>query len=535
MFPVESSLFSPGLTADASLPALKAYMPEWPMGAGSGFDGANWSSRRGYVYYPTLNTQREVPPWSRLEMIRRSRWLRRNTGYAKRCTDGSANMVGWLSPRASTDDREWNGLADTAWERRAGNANTFERSGRWNVYGYQPLITKARLGDGDFCSVLTSSQSGGAMVASYEAHQLGNATTDLLQDQWRDGVRVIADRAVQFRLLNPDDATQFTDIAAQDFILHADFLSVGHRRGVTALHHALNNLLDITEIRSDVKLGIKLANRIGYYIARDQLTAGNKPRGMGGKPTLETTETGEEVVIENVYRGGKMLTLKPGEEIKQLLDQRPHPNSREFLEDLNRDIAWGLGLSPDVLWNISKIGGASVRYVLADAQVWIEAQQQILVDQFLQRFWVYFISKEIKAGRLRPPTDPDWYYKVGWQPPAKLTVDIGRDGKLSIDLHRSGMLTMKRWYGAQGLDDETEIRQFVREYAQRIKICQEVGDEFGIKLDPDKVFPPLPGQAAPMDGANILTPDSPDFASTENIQRVLTEIRDGLAELRVAA
>jgi hypothetical protein len=533
VFALQTSFSAADLGNSVEIPSPQSFLPSWPVGGASGFDGANWSSRRGYVYYPTLNTEREVPTWTRLEMTKRSRWLRRNVGFAKRCTKGAAHMVGWLSPRASTDDREWNTLSETAWERGAGSALSFDRSARWNVYSYQPLITESRLGDGDIATVLTSSQTGRAMVATYESHQIGNATTDLLQDQWRDGIRVIADRAVQMRLLDPEDYSSFTDVNAQDYILHADYLSVGHRRGVTGLHHALNNLLDTTEIWSDVKLGIKLSNRIGYYIAKQAMTGGNAPKGMGGKQTLGQTDIGgDPVIIENVYRGGKMLSLNAGEEIKQLLDQRPHPNSRDFLEDLNRDIAWGLGLAPDVLWNIAKLGGASVRYVLADAQVWIEAQQQLLVDQFLQRFWVYFISKEIKAGRLRPPTDPDWFYKIGWQPQAKLTVDISRDGKLSIDLHRAGLLTAKRWFGQQGLDDEQEIRQYVREYAQRIKICQEVGEEFGLTLDPEKVFAPAPGSGQP---SNIITPGDPGFSAPENIQRVLTEIRDGLAELRFAA
>jgi hypothetical protein len=377
---------------------------------------------------------------------------------------------------------------------------TFDRAGRHHVYSIQPVITATRLQDGDFCTVLTGSQSGGAMCAFYEGHQLGNAYVNnplFSQDQWQDGVRIISDRAIQYRLLSLPDYSKFVDVAAQDFILHADFLSVGHSRGVTALHHALNNLLDITEIRSDVKLGIKLGNRIGYYIARQLPSGLNAPRGMGGRITATTNEAGETVLIENVYRGGKILGLNPGEEIKQLLDQRPHPNSREFLEDLNRDIAWGVGISPDVLWNIAKLGGASVRYVLARCPGLDRSATAAPGGSISSRASPsIFAAKEIAAGRLREPSDPEWYWKFGWQPPAKLTVDIKNDGKLSIDLHRAGMLTLKRWFGAQGFDNEEETRQYVREYAQRLKICEEVGKEFGVVLDPEKVFPPAPGAAS---------------------------------------
>ena len=452
-------------------------------------------------------------------MLRRARYLTRNVGYAKRCTRGMATMVGSLKPHATTEDREWNQLAEDAWERRAERPLTFDRSGRFNVSAWQQIITSSRLTDGDFMSVLTSSQTGGAMVAGYEGHQIGNSLVDIVNMEWRDGIHIINDRAVAARIIDPTDPSSYVDVPASDYVLHADYLSIGHSRGVSALHHAINNLLDITEIRSDVKLGIKLGNRIGYYIAKNALNDVPKgPRGMGGPIKADKTETGEPILVENVYRGGKIMTLNPGEEIKQLLDQRPHPNSREFLEDLNRDIAWGVGVSPDVLWNIAKVGGAGVRYILADAQVWIEAQQQLLVDQ-------------IKNGRLRPPQDPEWWWKVAWQPPAKLTVDIGRDGRLSIDLHRAGMLTLQRWYGSQGLDYEYELKQYVREYALKIKVCEDVGKEFGITLDHNTVFPPAPGAAAP---GHIITPGDPEFAAAENVQRI-SDIHDLVKQIHSRA
>lgn len=525
------------LALDASVATL-APQAVVTAGSQSGWDAANWSSRRGYVYFPTLNTHRDTPAWTRLEMLRRARYLTRNVGFAKRCTKGLSQMVGYLSPAATTDDKDWNKLAEQSFERRAGRANTFDRSGRFNVYSYQPMITSSRLTDGDFATVLTSSDTGGAMVASYEGHQIGNGLVEDTDEKvWRDGMKIIADRAWSMRLLDPDDHQRVTEIQAKDFVLNADYQSVGHSRGVTALHHAINNLLDRTEIWSDVKLGIKIANRIGYYISSELPQGARPPRAMGGKVTTETTEGGSEMLVEDIWRGGKVKTLAVGQKIQQLLDERPHPNSREFLEDLNRDIAWGVGLSPDVLWNIAKLGGASVRYVLADAQVWIEAQQQLLVDQFLHRFWVYFCAKEMKAGRLPQCKDPEWYWKVGFTPPAKLTVDIGRDGKLSIDLHRAGMLTLKRWFGSQGIDYEDELRQHVREYAMKVKLVAEVSAEMGVELDFDKVFPPAPGAAKQIVDPNgqPISSDDPDFGSPEAIHRAVIEMRDSIAELRLAA
>ena len=520
--------------------AVSAVAADFAGLGGSIFDGANFSTRRGYIYVPTVETRREVDTYSRLELIKRARWLKRNTGFAKRCINGVANMVGWLDPRPLTSDRDWNAAALKLWKARALSAEVFDLSGRFNANSYQPLLTRSRFSDGDILSVFTE-QHGGAAVMTYESHQVSNGKRIVAEDGWRDGVKADGNnRHLAYSVVSNFETKESVDIPASHCVLHADFDSFGWRRGVTALHHGVNNLLDTTEIVSDLKLGIKTANRIGYYEFSPAGTIGST-RGLGDavKDNLEKAKApkGGDILLEDAFRGGKVPKLDGGRELRQLLDERPHPNSVAFLEHLCRDISWGFGIASDVLWNIAKLGGASVRYVLADAQTFIESQQQLLVDQFLTRFWIYFCAKEMAAGRLAKCADPNWFL-VGWLPPEKLTVDIGRDGKLSIDLHRAGMLTMRRWYGMQGLDAEEEDRERVEEYARRIALCAEVEERYrkqgvDIRIDPERVFPTgIPG-AAPVPGADPNDASrEPAFSAPEqfaNITNRLDEIAARLA------
>ncbi|NBW10127.1 MAG: phage portal protein [Caulobacteraceae bacterium] len=496
-------------------PIITDLAPVVAPSAMSGFDAGNYSTRRGYVYYPTLDTKAELQSGTRTEILRRCRYLTRNVGFAKRCIYGIARMTGWLSPVPLTKDKEWNKLAADLFERRYGSSPLgFDVQGRQNFYSYQPLITATRLQDGDFFSVLTESLQGQAMVMSYEAHQVGSfGKPDL-----RDGVAVNKFNAAQaFNIANGDTYLDGNSIIlpARDVIQHADFLSVGHVRGVSALHHAVTHLLDRTELLADLKTGSKIANRQALYVV-NQLpqTRSTAPAGMTlatGAPTLATpTQFSMQDLYSEDKPAGKVTELSAGQEIKQLLDQRPHPNTIEFLEYLCRDIAAGLDMAPEVLWNIAKLGGASVRYVMADAQKTIERQQQILVDQFLTRFWVYFVAKEMNAGRLRKCEDPNWYV-VGWQPPAKLTVDIGREGRLSIDLHKAGMLTLSKWFGAQGQDWKPEVDQAVEEYGYKVQACNEASARYGFAITPAQVWPeaspaiPQPEVLPALDEANITT------------------------------
>lgn len=479
-----------------------------PSARTSAFDGAGTSTRRGYIYGPK-STKSELTQYTRETMLTRARWLVRNVGFAKRCSWGLARMAGWMSPVGLTKDKEWNKLGTDLFEKRYGaSAISFDAQGRQNFYSYQPLVTATRLQDGDFGTAFTQSASGLAQVMSYEAHQIGNSTNST-GTNIRDGVWVNRlQRALGYNIL--DDDRKGTLIDASKFVLHSDFLSVGHVRGVSAFHHAINNLVDITEIKADLKTGIKIANRAGHYILNTlPQTRSSAPTGMTPATGAATQQSDTQWSIQDLYSpekaAGKSVELKAGQEIKTLLDQRPHPNTQAFLDELVRDIAAGFDMAPEVLWNIAALGGASVRYVMADAQKTVERMQQTLVDQFLTRFWLYFVSGEMAAGRLRPCQDKDWYV-VGWQPPAKLTVDIGRDGRLSIDLHKAGMLTLQSWFGAQGSDWKSHIDQAVEEYAYKLVACATASAQYGFEITPSLVWPdmaPTPADVPPLDEVNI--------------------------------
>jgi capsid protein len=506
-----------------------------------GYEGARWSTARGYVYFPTLDTKRDLDSYSLREMRRRSRWIYVNIGFGTRCADGIANMVGSLTPVPLTGDKEWNQLALKSFTNTAGADLIFDVSGKFNFWSCQPMQTALRLVDGDILSVLTESESGLARVMFYEAHQIDNSNdVHLKQDQWENGVRFTPQmRSIAYRIVN-EEGNRSVDIPAGSAILNCQFRRPNRLRGEPAFRHAINHFLDRAEIMAFLKQSSKNAAQIGFQIVKNAPTFDPMPSlpdapeslaGTGAGVHEETpdfhecdTEEDEEstsnvrkVKIEDAFRGGKTLEMEPGEEVKMLLDQRPHPNQVEFLDYLNRDIAWGLGCSSDILWNIVKLGGATARYVLADAQqTLIEPNQQLLADQFCSRFWVYDIAKKLKQyeqsnGRigLPPCQDPEWW-KHGWQPQQKLTVDIGRDGKLYLDMHKAGMISLKRYFGStMGVDWKPEIDDYLDERAYIVQ---------GVKarnLSMEEAFPPSAGVAnitetvTPQDDPNAVDPNLP--------------------------
>jgi len=467
-----------------------------PIAAYGSFQGAEQSSSRGYVYFPSIDTRREVDTYSRLELLRRARFLYNNVGLVRRIVNGISRLVAGtgLSPQALTTDSAWNAKAERHFTERAGQRFVFDVGGRYDFFSAQRAIMRQRLRDGDCAAILTESAAGTPRVRMYESHQIGDidkpwgASADAT-DPWRDGVMHNRDnRPVAYRILG--DAGASVVVPAEDVIFFADYERIGQSRGLTILYHAVNNLLDTTEIVSFFKQGIKASNQLGFYISEDATKDG--PQGLPGRirAAKATTVGGTAATVtqDKLFAAGQIQELNPGQELKVLHDQRPHPNALGLLDWCIRDISWGCGLSPEVLWNIASLGGANTRFVMADTQTFVEEQQQELIDLYCSRFWVYFVAKEIKSGRIDKPSDPEWW-KHGWVPPPRQTVDFGRDGRLYLEQHRAGLLTSKRWNMMQGLDWKTEADQFIEERVYLRDTAAARGLSFA------ELLPPAPGQA----------------------------------------
>jgi len=430
----------------------------------SSFDGANNSTSRGWIYFPTLDTAKEIDTYTHWELVKRARWFFANSGFARRVVRGAGQMVGYLTPKALTSDTAWNDLAERNFENRAGSAQVFDMMGKHNFYSLQPKLISRMLLDGDLLLALTKTANDGAAVMPYEGHQIGNdGSTDA--KIWQNGVRTNGlGRHIAYRLLSGDG---HFDLAAPDSIYIADFERLNQVRGLTAFAHAINHLHDRTELHRDLKLISKISAQVRS--SRTRPGAATKARGMGGARTRIQPDSSNpsKVDLEEVFRGGKVAELSDGEELKSLLDDRPHPNTLAFGDELVRDMAWGFGLSPEILWFVGKINGTANRYLLSDAVKWVEEKQQILVDNYCTRYWVYHLACEMKAGRLRACNDPDWF-RVGWIPQPKLTVDRGRDGKLNIELYRSCMMTLKRHFAENFSEDwKPNVDDWVNELAYK--------------------------------------------------------------------
>lgn len=436
----------------------------------NGHQAADFSRLQGYGYFPELDTRKEITTYTRTEVLRRVRLLLANNGFPRRIIYGLARLAAGtgLTPHALTTDREWNKAAEAFFAQSVESPFIFDIGKRYDFYSAQPFVLSAHYRDGDQATVLTESLAGRARFAFYEGHQVANPP-DLSSDAakyWRDGVRTDRNNAaISYGFLGDENA--FSEIPSESVLFMAEYERAGQSRCTSILEHAVKKMFNSSQILSYIQTGVKLTNLFGYWFEYEPNTPGGSGTAGGriGGPTQKvTTSTGETVTLEKIFGGGAIPDLPPGAKLKTNNSSHPHPNNLGLLDYLNRDIAWGAGVSPDLLWNIAMLGGANTRFILADAQSWIDKEQAKLIRCFCQRVWLYTIAKGMKTGALRRCTDPEWW-KVGWIPPPRLTVDYGRDGKLYITQNQSCMLTLKTAYGWQGLDWQEQVTQWLDEIA----------------------------------------------------------------------
>ena len=467
-----------------------------PFFLSSGFEAANDSPNRGYLYFPTDDTRRQWTELSHAEIRRRVHWLVGNFGFANRMIDGLTKFVGTLTPQPITSDEAWNKEAFDSFRARAGSPELFDMAGRFDFWGAQRQANRSRFRDGDHLTVLTETQAGGARFGFYEGHQITGraALSKTRKPDWRDHMGVRLDRwgkHLSYQIRDGVDPSQFSEISARNAIYLGTFKSHGQTRGQSILTGAVCNMIDIVESRGFTKVGIKERARVGTVIERDLGQVVNFPGGGMTGPLIQTQEAdgkGGNVAInwEAVYAGASVPRLAPGEHVRVVADGRPHPNQQDFEKALMRDCSWTADFPYEVLCDISGLTGPGVRSVLAEVQRWLLNEHHLLA-QWCQRVFVYFIAREIKEGRLRAPSDEMWYLpgKTLWIGQPDMTIDLGRDGALSITQLGAGMTTFLDEWGERGAFWQDKIDQKILETSYIKRRCAENN------ISPYEAFPTL--------------------------------------------
>lgn len=439
-----------------------------PKAWGSPYESANWSPRRGSVpgASPT-DARNELTPGVRTELVRKSRYMHKNSGFVRELV---ANMAIYstgdgIRVQAQSPDPGWNRAAEAyfaMWSPRC------EVTRRFSFEECQALVCRGMDIDGEYFIHKTRDAQGEPRIQLIESHRVGD---QFGSQETIDGVGLDAWGApVFYRTLEDNGKTR--DLPAASILHIHEPEWAGGVRSHPTIQHSINHVLDEMELLALEKHAVKDNADVARILktARGEIDD-NGDFVVGG---AAGSDSSDPVSLQRIV-GGKLVALKPDESLDSFQSNRPSPTFTGFLEHLRRDSA--LGMIPfEFAADSSKVGGAGVRLIVAKADRRFSFRQMILESRLIKPVWAYVIGDAIARGFL-PPV-PGWW-KISSVPPKRVTVDAGREAQQNRADVEMGLKTLSDHFNEQGADFGEEIER----RASDAKLILDTAAKYGVPVD----------------------------------------------------
>ncbi|MBR5185468.1 MAG: phage portal protein, partial [Akkermansia sp.] len=224
-------------------------------GSHSVFESANRSPRRAEVPGSgPRDTSLDLTPGVRSELVRRSRYLLKNSGFLQEIVGSMAmySIGDGIMPQPASKDAAWNKQALDYFNRWARHA---EITGRFNLVTCQYLACMALEVDGEIF-ILKTEEDGVPKIQLIETHRIGSTEEDTTESTIIDGIRVNdLGKPLSYRLLL--DNGNYRDLAARDVLHLFTPMSISQMRGYPTIQHSINHMLDVAELLALEKHAVK--------------------------------------------------------------------------------------------------------------------------------------------------------------------------------------------------------------------------------------------------------------------------------------
>jgi lambda family phage portal protein len=457
-------------------PKLKKQATGGP-GIFSNFESAKFSNKRSWIWssWPT-DFKKTMTVFDRLETTRKMRWMELNAGVVREIL---ANMAMYavgsgIKPKARTGDAMLDKKYEEAFDEWA--SVPCDITGRFNFYELQHIIARLVYRDGECFPIKTKNGAGEPCIQLLESHRIGSNQSGAPPPNEVDGIHFGPyGKPDWYNVIKSDGSSRKVPANAVMHVYQPEVASGA--RAYSPLQHAINNIVDMLEIVSLEKFAVKMNSDVTRTITRETAqfdgaqsdfeAFGMRPQDVGGNGLTDPNEA-------STFIGGKILALAPGEKLESFVSNRPNQTFNGFIEYLVRDSVAGV-LPYEFIYDPSAASGASMRLIVAKADRVFQHLQTVLMNRFLTPVWGYVIGSKIASGEL---PSCEYWNKVVWTTPKRVTVDAGRDAAQNRADIELGIKTI----GENCLEEGENFNEMLRQRACEAKAYVDTAKEFDIPL-----------------------------------------------------
>ena len=455
-----------------------------PKAWSSVYESANPSPRRGQVPGAApRDAKLDLTAATRRELVRRSRYLHKNSGFVRELVSNMAIYAtgDGIRPQAQSASPEWNRKAEEYfknWSTRC------EVTGRFSFEECQSLICRGMDVDGEYFILKTRSRLGMPMLQLIETHRVGDnlAATSMI-----DGITLDAWGApLSYRLSEDTDAR---DVPADQMLHVFEPEHASAVRNAPSIQHSINHILDEMELLALEKHAVKDNCDVTRVLKTESGEFDDETDFSFEGVQPGDQEPSDPASLQKIT-GGKMVALKPNESLDSFEPKRPSPTFTGFLEHLRRDSALGV-LPYEFAADSSKVGGAGVRLVVAKADRRFSFRQMILIQRLIKPVWFYVIGDAIDRGDL---TNVPGWWKISCVTPRRVSVDAGREAQQNRADVEMGLKTISDHYEELGADFGEELERRARDARMILEVAQRYNVPLEMLWKPSGGIPSLPTQ-----------------------------------------
>lgn len=360
----------------------------------------------------------------------RARRLVNNNNLASALVNASTDFVIGSGTRIEpmTADKEWNREAQEFWDDYwlGRNGGSPDLRGLCGGPELERLLYAAHIRDGD-CGVILLDDG---RLQAVEGDLIETPHDKLGDPRFRDGVEVNGfNRPVAFWIRTQDPANPYnprwTRVDAENFCFIPRLKNLGQVRGETAFRQSFTLFEQIEGYIDGVVMAARMAAMFGLLIKES-------PTGptFSGLPRTTDAQGNQRRLFD--MEAAMVKFLPPGASVEQVKPEQPTTQFDPFIRTSVRLAGLELALPLELaLLDFSQTTYSSARASMNVAQRSAIAKHGCWCECLMSRVYRWRISKAIKAGGLREPSDGQpWLHRAIQEPFAALDKHKDVEGDL---------------------------------------------------------------------------------------------------------